>query len=453
MLKEREVNVKMFLEKIFWSAYVLFNIYKQKKVPFLSKDKIKEIQSERVKKIIKHAFETVPYYRKRMKKLNLTPLDFRSAQDLKKLPFITREDVQRDPNQFISTKYGLSKCLELITGGTTGVPITVFHDFRPLLLNMAIHQREMEAIIDAVGKSRGYKRVSISKGNQILPAIGNFCRKKLFTPSLKKQKSLSLSIFDSVEANSDLINEYQPNILGGYGSYLETLFKYCASNQIKFNSLKAISYGAEMLSQPSRDLIEKHFHIPIFSIYGATEAPLIGFECEEHSGLHLHSDICVVDIVNKNGVPVESGDLGEVAISNLTNKVMVLLNYILGDLGRPKSEECKCGRNLPLIEVEGRNDDAFILPDGRFLFSGAIRNIFRRNDFLKFQVIQEEIDQFTVSIVPFRQEDFPRLEEEILENLREHLGETARIKIQSVSSIPLTPRGKSKPIISKLVKE
>ena len=209
----RSYKPKMFLEKIFWSAYVFYNIHKQKQVPFLSQEKIKEIQSARVKKIIKHAFETVPYYQMIMEKTGLAPSDFQSAVDIRKLPLITREDVQRDPSQFISTKYDLSKCLELKTSGSTGMPLSTFHHFSPLLLNMAIHQREREPITANMRRRGSYCIAALLTAQNTLNEIQAFCRRKVYIPKRVKDKYIITPVSNALEVNIDLINELKPDLL------------------------------------------------------------------------------------------------------------------------------------------------------------------------------------------------------------------------------------------------
>ena len=241
------------------------------------------------------------------------------------------------------------------------------------------------------------------------------------------------------------------SIIVGYGSYIETLFKHCLKEGKDFYKPKAIIYSVDMVSSLSRDLIEENFHIPLYSIYGAAEAPLIGFECEEHRGVHIHSDICALDIIDKNGLPVEPGASGEIVISNLTNKVMPLLNYMLGDVGYLQSERCRCGRKLPIIKIEGRKDDIFVLADGRLLSPILLMDVFyKREDISRYQIIQEDIDKFSVTLIPFKSEDFPKLKVDLLKSLRELLGESAEIKIRSVSSVSTGPRDKGRPVISKI---
>ena len=145
------------------------------------------------------------------------------------------------------------------------------------------------------------------------------------------------------------LNEFEPDVIHAYGSYLEALFGYLSAARAPFHRPKVITYSSDGLADSVRRLITETFGIPVLGTYQAVEAFKIAFECG--SGLHVNADLYPVRIVDSDGRAVPAGETGEVVVSNLVNRATVLLNYRLGDLAAMTADPCPCGRALPRLTV------------------------------------------------------------------------------------------------------
>jgi phenylacetate-CoA ligase len=242
------------------------------------------------------------------------------------------------------------------------------------------------------------------------------------------------------------LRRLRPDLLYGYGSWLETFFRLLALRNISLPPPKAVVYVAEGMTPEAISLIEDRFGIPVLSQYNAMESFKIGFTCEKRAGFHIHEDLCYVKVVREDGTRAAAGEKGEVVISNLVNHGSVLLNYRLGDIGSLSATECGCGRTLPvLLEIEGRAEDMIFLPDGRFIHPRAVWGIVKKStEVLKYQLIQHEPRRFELRLVT----ENPNACGEILAGLKTLLGES--VAIEAACYETLTPRGSEKfrPVLS-----
>lgn len=163
------------------------------------------------------------------------------------------------------------------------------------------------------------------------------------------------SIANPLSTNLDLLNQYKPDVLFTYGSYLGALFRYAIKHRKKIYKPQIAIYSSDSLSDVDQKLIRGDLQIPILSRYNACEVVKIGFTCERGEGFHLHPDLCALSLINEKGKLVERGECGKVVISNLVNRATVLLNYRLGDLAILDERSCGCGRTFPLLQFIEKN--------------------------------------------------------------------------------------------------
>ncbi len=440
--------VRDFLNKVYGNSVVLMNLRGQRHIPYLSEDELRARRDARLRKIVRYAVETVPYYRNLFRTEGIDPREIRSADDLARLPLIDKKTVRKDPNLFLSTSRRGKQSIPVITSGSTGTPLEVHHDRVSLLANIAFGEREREVISRVSGISHGYREVNISYRGSTGEVVRSFYRQWTFIPI--RPKRLSLSVLEPVEHIVERINHFRPEIIVGFGSYLETLFRMLASRKMRMHLPRLVIYSAESMTREGRALIEERFGVPVLTMYNAVEAFKIGFFCEERKNFHLHDDLCHVRIVDANGHQVACGAKGEVVISNLVNRGTVLFNYRLGDVASMPSERCACGRTFPLLsELEGRVEDIVLLPDGGFVHPRAVWGVLKqRNEVLRYQMIQHDLNRFELKLVTVDRPSYERVIGRILGDLRGLLGKPAIIEAAYYEELQPEARGKFRPVVS-----
>ena len=346
-------------------------------MPFISEAALEREQRQRLQRMVFHAYAHVPHYRETMRKLGLTPADLASAGDLAKLPLVEREQLQRDPERFLSEARRPAVCEARRSGGSTGTPVTVLEEPRDVVAKAATILR-VQPIIGRLSGKRWRRRIA-----RIAPPMSSVVmareayERNLIRPFDPRTVTLDLSMQASAAENLARLGEFRPHVVAGYGSYLEELFASAVRSGRPFEGPRVIVYGADPMSPRARELISSRLGIAVLSVYQAIETPQIGFECERHAGHHLNVDLCPIRLVDADGRDAPPGDPGEVVVSNLVNRTTVLLNYRLGDVAARVPKRCGCGRSLPLLShVQGRTEEWLAGRDGRRLHSHLLARPF-----------------------------------------------------------------------------
>ena len=413
---------------------------------------VERAQRRRLGAVVGHAYEHVPYYRETMRRLGLAPGDIAVASDLAKLPLIEREQLQRDPEYFVSRAEPRGELLELRSGGSTGEPISVFRHPFALFQGAAYRERIRSPIMRLARKRVRFREALIA-----LPDKGarqEFGRRTLIPSSVRVVRA-RFSMLSPLQEVVDGLNEFRPDVIATYGSYLEALFGHLLESGAACALPRVAVYSSDALSDQARTLITEHFGIEVLSVYRAVEASQIGFECERHEGHHLNVDLCPVRIVDPEGVEVDDGEPGEVVTSNLYARGTILLNYRLGDLAAKLPRTCSCGRSLPLLSsVRGRTDEWLAGPDGERIHGQAIRNMMRgHHEVLRYQFVQERVRSFRAAVIVKPGTDRDALVGSLEAGLRERFGAGVELRASFPAELPRTAGGKTKPVVSLVARQ
>jgi phenylacetate-CoA ligase len=426
---------------------------RQRKLPFQSRERIERIRDRRIRGIVRYASRAVPFYRELFRKEGIDWRDIKGEKELIQLPIIDKRLVRCQPELFMSETLASRRALSFMTSGTTGSPMKIFHDRRSLCANIAFGERERMVPIMICGSVFRPKEVYVGSRPSTFTQVIDFYEQNVLFPVRPRRRFVS--VLEPIEKIAEVINHECPDILVGYGGWVELFFKTVAARDIELRAPKMIMYIAEALPYGTREYIEKKFGIPVFSRYTAAECFKIGFYCEERTGFHIHEDLCHVRIIDGNGQRVQDGERGEVVMSNLINRAFVLLNYPMGDLAAfCANGDCRCGRHFRRItELEGRTEDILVLPNGQSLHPRAIWQIIKdEKAILQYQFIQHELERFTLDIVTAQKEDFESLRQRIADELRELLGRNAGIEIRYRTVIPRPPGRKFRAVASKITR-
>lgn len=422
-------------------------------MPYWSDERLEAERDRNLRRTVRFAAATVPYYRDLFPSLRLDPREIRSVADLRLLPILDKPTVQADPQAFVSDSSragkGDGKSVEFRTSGSTGTPLPVVHDTASIVMNVAHAEPEKEVIREIFGR-RPYREIGMLPRTSNVPIIQSIYRERILTG--RRPRSRFLNIDEPFEDLVASINRLKPEVLTGYGSFLESLFRFVHAAGLSMHMPRLIVYGADGLTTPGRELIEKTLGVEVLSRYNAIESFRIGFTCRAGPGFHLRDDLCHLRIVDAQGVDVPNGVEGTVVMSNFVNRGTVLLNYRLGDAGVIDDCPCPCGRRLRrLAELHGRVEDQVRLADGRLVHPRMIWSVFRKCEgILRFQVVQESVDTFTVRLVVRDRAVFQELLPRLRADLGERLGQ-GDIRFEFFERPEELGTGKFRAVVSKVV--
>ena len=229
--------------------------------------------------------------------------------------------------------------------------------------------------------------------------------------------SLAANIFTPVEDLIAWMDRKSPDYLMSYAQSLERL-AFAVEGQRTVKSLKALIPISEHLTAGMRTRIERAFDIPVHQNYGLNEIGLVGIRCEA-GRYHVHTEHCLVEVVNEQGLPCAPGETGRIIVTALNNLAMPLIRYGTGDLAVATSGLCACNRTLPSFgEIIGRYGRAAYLPEGTIELFLALREAIEKmpadltHDFREFQIHQFADRQMELRIVvrsPMPEEFYARV--------------------------------------------
>lgn len=362
--------------------------YYQPEIETASREKILEIQNEKIVKQVRHVYDNVKYYRDLMDAKGVKPEDIKSVDDIKKLPFLSKEDLR------IAYPYGLlgtdlKDCVRIqSTSGTTGKRVVAFYTQHDIELWEDCCAR---AIVAAGGTNEDVCQVCYGYG--------------LFTggPGLNggshKVGCLTLPMSSgNTERQIQFMMDLGATILcctPSYAAYLgESLAE--AGYKPEDNKLKAGIFGAEPWTEEMRRGIEKSLGIKAYDIYGLTETsgPGVSFECEEQTGMHINEDHFYAEIIDpETGEVLPEGEKGELVFTSLDKEAFPLLRYRTRDICVLSRKKCSCGRtHVKMSKPMGRSDDMMIIR-GVNVFPSQIEAVLLKEGYPpNYQIIVDRVN-------------------------------------------------------------
>jgi phenylacetate-CoA ligase len=408
---------------------------------------LQEYQAERLRAIVSHAYETVPFYRKRFQEHRLTPGDIRSVADLPKIPLLTRDDIRFNFDELRSREVSLRALRQGHTSGTTGTPLTVGYDQPTVWMTYAVFDRHYRWAGCRMG--RDGDRIAVARGNVIVP-LGQ--KRAPFWRVNRTQNQLLLSSFHLSKANLphyfDALAKFRPAVVDGYPSTLYVLAKYLQSRGQTFPVRAAIT-SSETLYDFQRAVIAERFACPVFDYYALAERAVFSNECDRHQGHHLAMEYGLAEVVDANGQPLPKGSLGRLVGTTLHNGAMPLIRYVTNDMTSFKPSSCACGRSLDLMDdVTTKAEDVLTLKDGRLISPSVLTHPFKPLDSIEgSQIVQTAPDAIVVRLVPgpgFQSS----LTGHLVAELKARLGDDVRVDVEMVDRLEVSPNGKFKWVIS-----
>ncbi len=335
-------------------AYKYYSIYKR--LETIGYHEIEAYRNYKLKSLISHAVQKVPYYKDVFKELKIKAEDIRTFEDLKIIPVLTREIIQEQGERLYSIDHKSQKTFRGSSSGSTGTPIKYLHDKAAESASLAALYREMELCgwkFSDHGIHVWGNNDSIRQWNKLSSKI----KSRLFS-----RMNVASPLIDLVEGLPGLlkkISNFHPVYADGYPNSLVTLAKYCQQHQISL-PIERIFTTAENYSENQRQLLENVFKAKVFDFYGCGEINSIAAQKDDTRKYFIYSPRVHVDVLEG------AGEWKELVITDLDNKVMPFLRYLPGDLvdGLFNSTEGN-DHQVYFNQLIGRVSDVITLKDGR----------------------------------------------------------------------------------------
>ncbi len=426
--------------------------YYQKEIECASPEKLRELQDERLVKQVKHVWDNVPYYRKKMEEKGVTPDDIKGVDDLHKLPFLSKADL-RDAYPYGLLAAPLKDCVRIqSTSGTTGRRVVAFYTQHDIDLWEDCCAR---AIVAAGGTNEDVVQIAYGYG--------------LFTGGAglhggsHKVGSLTLPMSSgNTDRQLQFMTDLKSTILcctPSYAAYLaESIHERGLRDKIK---LKAGIFGAEAWSEKMRQEIQNQLGIKAYDIYGLTEisGPGVAFECSEQAGMHINEDHFIAEIIDPDtGEVLPDGTQGELVFTSITKEAFPLLRYRTRDICVLTREKCSCGRTLvKMCKPMGRSDDMLIVK-GVNVFPSQIETVLIEQGYQSnYQIIVDRVNNSdTLEVmVEMTQDNFSdnlgkitEMEKSLVAALKAMLGIYTKVRLVAPKSITRS-EGKAVRVIDK----
>ncbi|MFC2008812.1 phenylacetate--CoA ligase family protein [Chloroflexota bacterium] len=415
-------------------------------------DRLAELQSRRLRALVQHAYEHVPFYRRYMYEAGLSPAHIQSAAELHLLPVLNRADVRRLSSELLAEYVPGNRTVTARTGGSTG---------EPLRFLSTPHDRYSRGFARSL-RAQGWSGCSLGDRSFLVvePRDWRSVRHRLMAALARRvQRTWQWEAGDMSKARLEtmarLIESRRIRLMLGFPSALCLLASHVRERGGLSHNLKGIVTGGEPLYEHQRQLLQGTFGVMPLSKYSSNEILDIACQCEMADGYHIAVEDVVVEILDEQGNRLPLGGVGRVVVTNLHNPAMPFIRYDIGDAGALGEHACSCGRGLPLLSnLEGRRSDVLLTPDGR-----RIPGILLPWSYLadlgvqQIQILQEQLETIRVRVVlePSMERDAAAA---VLQSIRSRytaiLGETVAVEVETATEIPAGPRGKRAVVVSKL---
>jgi phenylacetate-CoA ligase len=398
----------------------------------------REYQLRQMQLLLRHAYENVPYYRRIMNEASVTADDFKSLEDLQKLPLLEKEVVRNHKEELVAENMRNKKVVAN-TGGSTGKPLEFYWE------------RGRTRSLERAFMWRQWAWAGFDYGQKTCVIRGQTVREGLwhYDPI---DRHLFVNSYNLSDLNCELIvkklRKFKPVSIQAYPSTLTILAGWLkARGEKPIEGVKVLLCGSENLYPAQKELFETVFKARVYNWYGHGESCCLAGYCDKEDFYHVYSEYGYVELVDQKGnvLPWEEGQRGEIVGTSFINNTVPFIRYRTGDIAIVGPESCSCGRNYKLLsKIEGRKQEYIVTSDGRAIaLTGAVfgQHWHAFAKIRQLQFVQNEPGKVIIKIVKgslYRQED----EKEIRDKLTRCAISGLEVVFEYVDEIPLTARGK-----------
>jgi phenylacetate-CoA ligase len=415
-------------------------------------EELAQAQRRQLAALLRHAWDTVPFYRDRIAGAGLAPP--RSARGLRprwpdwehwrQLPMLTRRDLQGGFEALKVTRYPREhgRVWMARSSGSTGQSVAVLKtDLQRLYWRVFTLRDHLWHGRDLGGRLAAVRYVPNGRAD---PPDGLKSERwdTLLGDIVRTGPAALLQVHAPVEAQADWLRRTAPDYLVTYPSNLRALAEHFLAEGLELPSLRGVSTLAEKLPPEVRDLCRQAWGVEVADIYSTVECGYLALQCSETTHYHVQAEGVLLEVVDDRGEPCRPGEIGRVLVTPLHAFAMPLLRYDVGDFAEVGGP-CPCGRGLPVLRrIVGRERNLLRLPDGRRVWPVfGISSLAQAAPIRQAQLVQHATDRVELCYAPARPLT-PGEEDAVRRVLREHLGDAFRVQLTALAELPRSPRGK-----------
>lgn len=407
----------------------------------LSLEEFTRYQNDLAEKVVSYAMEASPFYRDTYRALGVRPDALADPDQWAELPILDRATVKENSERFPTPEATERNVRPALTGGSTGEPLRTMHDARipALALSWRMYSWwDIQPYDDLARVGRwNFGRVATLK-NDIA-----------WWPTRQIYLDAGLISPETMLTFHRELNRVRPKLIEGYVGAVIEFADFLERRGLSIPAPKAVATTAAPLTPSTRARLESAFGAPVHDEYRGSEFGWMAGECSRRDGLHIFADVRRIEVIDESGAPAAPGEVGDIVITDLRNRVFPLIRYRTGDRGILRAEPCACGRSLPLMEPpQGRTTDLIRLPSGAVLAHRLMGMFGARPEAVRlFQIHQLSDYSVTIRVV---EGDLPQarsLIEQAVDDLRKRINHEVPVTVEYVEALPYTG-GKVKYIIS-----
>jgi phenylacetate-CoA ligase len=362
-------------------------------------ENLKQYQRTKLKKLLQHAYDNVPYYKPALEASGVCYRGKINIEKVSDIPVLTKDIIRENFNTLKSRDLSKRNWYFNTSGGSTGEPVTFIQDsdynawnianklYYKTIAKQKIGDRELRLWGSTQDILAGKKKLSARLKNRL------YNRKDLNAYHLS-----SRDMFEFVKN----WNAFKPEWVEAYSRAAFHFAEFIKQNRLQVHTPKGILCTAGSLYEGMQSLIGEVFRCPVFNRYGSREVGDVACSCAGGRGLHLSPWNHYVEILDDRLAPVDPGSMGNLYITVLNNYSMPLIRYKIGDIGeKAENETVCCNRAAPVLKnILGRETDLFKLKDGGHVYGGYFTKLFYHKKWIKkFQILQKDYDLIDIRVV------------------------------------------------------
>ena len=408
-----------------------------------TREQIDAFQNERLRALIAHAYNHVPYYHDVMVERGLTPADIQTKDDLVKLPIISKEVMRREGiERFTADNVPAKEWIRRSSSGSTGQPFAYYATNLSYSVNLACNLRGWYNFGWRLGDR--YVKISQNPRKSKLKKLQDYMTGCMYVATADLSDAHMHEIMQEID-------RYKPMVIRSYPDPLYIMAQYRLAHQGEFAwSPKVLTTTGNVLRANERETIERAFGCKVFDAY-ASEGNSNVFECVTHECYHSSEEYGITEIVDDEGNRINKG-AGRVVTTDLWNYAHPFIRYDVQDRIELADKPCSCGRaHLAIKQIWGRDNELLIAPSGRkytvhhfTVFFESTVSPELKDSIDQFQFIQHKDGTTTILLVVNERYD-KSVEKFLIDYWSREFGAVVEIKV--VDRIPIMGNNKCRFII------